>query len=110
LRLFGEVVTGQMSCSHRRPVETQQATALQDAIDDGFSQVFIVQYASPLLRMLVRREEHRLASNVAVVDHVVEHVRSVVAVSEVSHFIDNQNVGADECVDRSAHAAIPACV
>ncbi|MDB4937805.1 MAG: hypothetical protein JWP87_4777 [Labilithrix sp.] len=42
--------------------------------------------------MLVGREDHRAATDVAVVDDVVEDVRSVIAASEVADIVDHRHV------------------
>jgi hypothetical protein len=55
-----------------------------DAVDDGFGEIVIVEDIAPAFGRLVGGEDHRAASDVAVVDDVVEDVGGVVAVAEVS--------------------------
>jgi ribosomal protein S5 len=52
------------------PVESDEATPLEDAVEDGFSEVVIVQDAAPLTQGLIRGEDHRPATEVAGVDDV----------------------------------------
>jgi hypothetical protein len=59
--------------------------------------------------VLVGREDHGTAADVAVVDDVIEDVRSVVAIGEIANLIDNQDVGAHVGCDRLAHLSFPAC-
>jgi hypothetical protein len=38
---------------HRRPIECEHATTLEDPIDDGLSQVFVVEDSAPSRERLV---------------------------------------------------------
>ena len=76
--------------SHGGPVKAEQPSAFENSIDDGLSEVVIVKRLAPTLRMLVGREEHRAASDVSIVDDVVEDVRGVVAVREVASLVDDE--------------------
>jgi hypothetical protein len=51
-----------------------------------------VQHGTPALGLLVRREDHRALLDVPLVDDVEEHVRSVVAVGEVTDLVHDQDV------------------
>lgn len=42
---------------HRRPVEHEHAAPLKDAVQDGLSEVFVVEHAPPDRRRLVGRED-----------------------------------------------------
>jgi hypothetical protein len=79
---------------HRGTVEAQQAAAFEDAIDDGIGEIVIVKHGPPTLWMLVRGEDHRTSSDVAIVDDVVEDVGGVVAVGEVANLVDDEDVRA----------------
>ena len=61
-----------------------------------------MQDGSPAAGVLVGREDHRAAADVAIIDYVIEHVRSVVAVGEVPDFIDDQDVRFDVARQRFA--------
>jgi len=45
--------------AHRWSVELEQATAFEDAIDDGGGEVVVVQHGTPVVRRLVGGEDHR---------------------------------------------------
>jgi hypothetical protein len=54
-----------------------KASALQDAIQDGGCQVFIVQHLSPLAERLVGGKDHRSFSQVAIVDHMKQNIGGI---------------------------------
>ena len=71
----------QMARAVGRAVEDQQAAAFERAVDDRFGEIVIVQYSAPGgERRLVGREDHRPLLEMAVVDDVEEHVRSIGAI------------------------------
>jgi len=76
--------------AHRGPVEGQQATALEDPIDDGLGKIFVVKHAAPSGCRLVGGEDHRVLAAMTVVDHVEEHVGGVCSVGKVADFIDDE--------------------
>ena len=82
-----------MSGPQGGPVEGEQASALEDAIDDGLGEVVIVEHAAPGVERLVGGEDHRALAAVAIVDHVEEHVGRVGAVGEVSDLVHHQQGG-----------------
>lgn len=86
--IVGELAVGQVLSPDGWSVEAQETAAIEDSVDDGVSEIVVVQDLAPALRMLVGREEHGAPANVALVDHVVQHVGCVVAVGEVTHLID----------------------
>jgi hypothetical protein len=92
----------------RGAIELDDPTALQDAVDDGVAEVIVVQHATPLIHRLVRREEHRPPLQVPLVDHVEEHVRGVVAVGEVAHLVDDEDVRVHVAREDFAQATIVA--
>lgn len=74
-------------------VEDEEASALEDAIDDGVGEVTVVEGVAPVgERRLVGGEDHGPLSGVAVVDDVEEHVGGVVAVGEVADLVDHEDV------------------
>jgi hypothetical protein len=79
-----------MPGSHRRSVECEHAPALKDAIDDGMSQVLIVEYAPPSER-LVGGEDHSPLLPVAIVDDMEEHVRGICPVREIADLVDHEH-------------------
>lgn len=83
-----------MFCAQGWPVEAQQTTALEDSVDDGLSKVVVVQDGTPGARVLVGGEDHGALANLALVDHVVEHVGGVAAVGEVADLVHDENVRA----------------
>ena len=77
----------------RWAVEQQQATVLKDAVDDGLSEVMVVQDVTPRgQRRLVGGEQHWTATLVAFVDDVEQDVGGVGSVGEISDFVYDQNV------------------
>jgi hypothetical protein len=76
----------------RGAVEAEQSPALEDAVDDGVGEIVVVKDVAPSLGMLVGREDHRAAADVAVVHDVVEHVGGVIAVGEVADLVDDEHV------------------
>ena len=71
-----------------RSVESEQAAAFEDAIDDGLGEVFVVEHAPPGAQGLVGREDHGTLAAMAVVDDVKEHVGRVGAVGEIADLVD----------------------
>ena len=66
--------------AHRRAVEVQDAAALEDTIDDGKTEVVVVQHGAPRFERLVGGEDHRALALVPIVDDVEEHVGGIGAV------------------------------
>jgi hypothetical protein len=89
--------------SHGGPVELEQPTAVEDAVDDCLGEVVVVQHGAPALGVLVGREEHRATADVPLVDHVEQHVRRVVPVREVPHLVHDQHVRLEVPRQRLAH-------
>jgi hypothetical protein len=76
---------------HRRPVEREHAAPLEDAVQDGLREVFVVEHAPPGRERLIGREDHGALLPVPIIDHVKEHVRGVGAVGEVPDFVDDEH-------------------
>ena len=74
-------------------VELEVPAALEDAIEDGLSEIFVVEDAAPGFERLVGRKEHGAFPTVAVVDDVEENVGGIGAVGEVADFVDDEDVG-----------------
>lgn len=79
--------------SHRRTIQREEATALEDAIDNGVREVFIMQHASPLVQRFIRGEDHCPLLAMPIVDDVKEHVGRVRPVREVPDLVDDQDRG-----------------
>src|SRR5713101_205570 len=87
----GGVVKSQVLGPHRRTIQREETTALQDAVDDRVGEVFVMQYASPLVERFVGGEDHRALLPMPIVDHVKEHVGGVGATREIANLIDDQH-------------------
>jgi hypothetical protein len=61
---------------------------------------------SPLLELLVGREDDGLSAQASLVDHAVEHVGRVVGVLQVAHLVDDQDVRLDVCGGCIAQGAL----
>ena len=99
-------VVGDVFGAHGRAVETEDATAMQDAVDDRVGEVVVMKHGAPALGMLVGREDHRALLDVALVDDVEEHVRGVVAVREVAHLVNEEDVRLDATRGRGLRCGI----
>jgi hypothetical protein len=95
-----------VASSHGRTVQFEEATTLEDAVDDGLSEVFVVQNASPRTERLVRREDHRPLLQVSFIDDVEEDVRGVGAVRQVPDLVDNEHLRMRVVYNRVAHAPL----
>lgn len=94
--------------SDRWSVEREQATPVEDPVDDSGAEVLVMKNAAPGLRRLVRGEDHRALLEVARVDDVEEHVRGVGPVGEVADLVANEDVGSRVeryCIAHSPFAA-----
>ena len=92
--------------AHRGPVEVEQATALEDAIDDGGGEVVVVEHGAPVAGVLVGGEDHRAGRVVALGHDVVENVRGVGTVGEVADLVDHEHVGRDVTAERIGEVAV----
>jgi hypothetical protein len=45
--------------SHRRTIQHEKATALEEAIDNRVCEIFIMQHVSPLVQRFIRGEDSR---------------------------------------------------
>ncbi len=82
-----------MTGAHGWTVELHHASALQDAVDDGGTQIVVVKDRSPLPGMFVGGEDHRAPLEVAFVDDVEQDVGGVGSIGEVTDLIDHQDGG-----------------
>jgi hypothetical protein len=80
-----------MQGPHGWSIESDQATAIKDAIDVRLAEVLVMQDPAPRLQRLVGREDHGAMSTMPFVDHVKEHVGGIGSVAEIAHFIDDQH-------------------
>jgi hypothetical protein len=65
---------------NRRSVEYEQSATLENPIDDGLGEVFVVEDATPGTELLVCGEDHRAFAAMTLVDDVEEHVGGISAV------------------------------
>ena len=70
-----------------RPAQLKVSPPLEHTIEDSFSQVGIMEHASPRAERLVGSEDHRTTMQVPVVDDLKEHVRRVRAIAEIADFV-----------------------
>jgi hypothetical protein len=68
-------------------------TALQDAVEDGFREIRIVQDSAPRGERFIRREDHGALMQVAVVHDLEEHIGGIRPIAEISHLVDHQHMG-----------------
>jgi hypothetical protein len=64
--------------------------ALQHPVEDGLGEVLVVEHAAPGRQQLV--EDQGPPVQVAVVDHLEEHVRGVGAVARIADLVDHEDV------------------
>jgi hypothetical protein len=83
--------------SHGRSVESEESTALEDAIDNRLGKILVVKNLSPGGGGLVGGEDHRAFSTMAIVDHVEEHVGGVGPVGEIADFVDDEQRRVSVC-------------
>jgi hypothetical protein len=69
-----------------------EPATLERAVHDRCGQIRVVKHAAPGLQLLVRGEDHRALLEVSVVHDVEEDVRSIVAVGQVPHLVDHEDV------------------
>jgi hypothetical protein len=81
------------------------ATAFEHAIDDGLSEVVVMEHGAPGVGVLVAGEDHGALVAMPTVDDVVEHVGRVGAVREVADLVDDEEVGMDVALERVGEAA-----
>jgi hypothetical protein len=75
------------------PIDQHKPAFLQHVVHDGFRQIVVVQhFALCSQRRLIGGEKHRSVTQMAVVDHVEQHVGGIGSVGQVAHFIDDQHV------------------
>src|SRR2546429_268269 len=58
-------------------IEVDEASTLQDSIQNGGRQILVVQHLSPRAERLVRGEDHRPLLEVAMVHHMVQHIGGI---------------------------------
>jgi hypothetical protein len=79
--------------AHGRAIEREAAAPLQDPIDDGLCEVFVVEHAAPRRECEVRREDHSALLSMPIVDDVEEHIGGVSAVREIADLVDDEYAG-----------------
>ena len=76
--------------AHGRSVESEESTALEDAVDNRLGEILVVKNLPPGGGGLVGGEDHGTFSSMTIVDDVEEHVGSVGPVGEIADFIDHE--------------------
>jgi len=71
----------------RWAIELDHSAALEQAVDDGLGEVWVVKYCAPSLEGLVGGDDHRALLQVPLVDDVKEDVGGVAAVREIAELV-----------------------
>ena len=66
-----------MTRSPGRSGEKDEASTLQNSIQDGGREIFVMQDLAPFAERFVRGEDHGSLSQMALVNHMKQHVRSI---------------------------------
>ena len=90
------VVTGAVA----GPSELDVSSALEDAVEECFGEVWIMEDMTPCGKRLVGREEQGFAGEVAFVDDLEEHVGGVILEAEISDLVDHEDVGVEVVAER----------
>ena len=69
-----------------------KASALEDTIQYGGRQIFVVQHLPPLAKRLIGGEDHRSFSQMPIVYHMKQNIGGIRTVGQVTHFVHDQNV------------------
>ena len=75
--------------------ERDHAATLEDAVENGFGEVGVVQDVAPEVKRLVGGENDRATAALALGDDIEENVGGVGAVGEVCDFVTDQELGRD---------------
>lgn len=107
--MFVEVLGWHVAASDGGAVELEDASALEDAVDDGIGEILVVEHVAPSLGRLVGCEHHRAAADVALVDDMEQDVGGVVAVGEVADLVDHEYVRLHVARESAAERAVATC-
>ena len=77
-----------MAGAHGGSFERDDAAAFEDAVENGFGEVGVVQDTAPALEWLVGGEDHGAPAAVALVDDMDQDVGGVGAVGETADLVD----------------------
>jgi hypothetical protein len=80
-----------VSGAHRGSIEGEETAPLEDPVDDGLGEVFVVKDSSPCAEGFVGGEDHGASAAMTLVDHVEEHVRRVGTVGQIAHLVDDED-------------------
>ncbi len=69
-----------MTRPSRGSIEADESPSFQDPVEDSGSQVLVVQHFSPFIQRFIGGEDHGALAQVPVVNHVEEHVGSVLRI------------------------------
>ena len=73
-------------------IELDETAPFQDAVDDGLSQIRVVQHGSPVGKSFVGGQQDGPLALMPLVDDVEEHVGGVNAVGKIPQLIDDQDM------------------
>jgi hypothetical protein len=73
-----------------RPVEREQASSLEDAIDDGLCEIVVMEHTPPGGERLVGREDHGPLLPMPIVDNVKRACWRRRTVGEIADLVDDQ--------------------
>ena len=76
-----------------RAAEGDVLTALEDPVEEGLGELWVVKDLAPLTKLLVRGQHDRSASQASLVDDAVEDVGGGVGVIEVAGLVDDEPWG-----------------
>jgi hypothetical protein len=94
---------------HGRAIKGEEPAALEDAIDDGLGEIFVVKDAAPGSESLICGEDHRPLAAMTIVDHVEEHVCGVGAIGEVADLIHDEQRGMSVDGESRGQSALAEC-
>jgi hypothetical protein len=84
-------------------------TAFEDAVDDGFGEIVVVQDGPPGGPRPVGGEDHGALALVALVDDVEEDVGGIGPVGQVAHLGDDEQLRVRVAAEGGGEAAVARC-
>jgi hypothetical protein len=93
LRFLGDMrFLGEMPGAIGRAGQREQAAAFEDAVEESFGEMVVMEDLAPVLQALVGREDDGPAIEVAAVDDAVEDVGGVIDVGQVADLVDDEDI------------------
>lgn len=71
-------------------------TMVEGAVEDGASELFILQDLAPMLEGFISGEEGGFALEIATINNLEENVSRARTITEIAHLIDDQDMGQKE--------------